>query len=329
MLSINPDELDRKLLSLLQVEFPLTMEPYTKLGLKLGVDGGEVIHRIHRLKTEGLVRQISPVLDGRKLGYLSTLAAMKIPERKLYEAEKIIAGHPEVSHGYEREHDFNVWITLAVPPEVDIEAETRRLASSAGALAVITLPVVKMFKLRVYFNMGGDSGSEEDTVAGTSLLPEKAELSQIDKLTINELQQDLPLIQTPFAAMASRLNMDTDSFLSECQSLLERGIIRRFGASINHLSAGYGANAMTCWVVTPDRVDMAGKKLASLREVSHCYERKTNALWRYNLFALIHSHTRTRCLEIAHEFTLETGFGDYVTLFSTREFKKTRIRYLV
>ena len=129
--------------------------------------------------------------------------------------------------------------------------------------------------------------------------------------------------------MAASLSMDVEQFLAQCRSLQQRGIIRRFGAAINHNRVGFKANAMTCWVVPPDMVDIAGQKLASLREVSHCYERKTSSLWRYNLFAMIHGHTREDCQNIASNISREIGLTDYVLLFSTKEFKKTRSKYLL
>jgi DNA-binding Lrp family transcriptional regulator len=105
--------------------------------------------------------------------------------------------------------------------------------------------------------------------------------------------------------------------------------MRRFGAAINHKQVGFKANAMACWIVPSDMVDDIGRKLASLREVSHCYERKTNPLWSYNLFAMIHGHTREVCQEIASKISDETGIRGYILLFSTREFKKVRIKYQV
>ena len=142
-------------------------------------------------------------------------------------------------------------------------------------------------------------------------------------------QQDLSLIPEPFLAMAGRADMNAEQFLARCRSLQQRGIMRRFGASINHNRVGFKANAMTCWVAPPDAVDVAGRKLASLREVSHCYERKTNPLWQYNLFAMIHGHNKEACREIASKVSDEIGLNDCVMLFSTREFKKARIKYLV
>lgn len=327
---MNLDSIDRKLLNLVQREFPLTEEPYADLGQRLGIDGDEVIHRIEQLKTRGIIRQISPVLDARSLGYQTTLVAMKVAENKLASAERLIGEHPGVSHSYERNHSLNLWFTLAIPPTADMETELQRLTSPIGAEAVLNLPAIRLFKLGVYFDMDGDSQSKVSTISPPDgVLPQQVELSRTDRLIINELQQDLPLIPRPFTAIAASLSMDVEHFLAQCRSLQQRGIMRRFSAAINHNQAGFKANAMTCWVAPPDMVDVAGRKLASLREVSHCYERKTNSRWRYNLFAMIHSHTREACQDIVSNVSREIGLTDYVLLFSTKEFKKTRNKYLV
>ncbi len=324
------DSIDKKLLNLVQAEFPLTREPYADLGLQLGIDRDEVIHRIEQLKAKGVIRQISPVLDARSLGYQTTLVAMRVAESQLDGAEQLIVKHPGVSHGYERDHYFNLWFTLAIPAGVDIESELEQLTSPIGAEATLALPAVKVFKIGAYFDMAGDGQVTAGAVAQRSrILPQQVKLSPTDRLVINELQQDLPLVPTPFTAMAARLSMDVEHFLARCQSLLRRGIMRRFGASINHIRAGFKANAMACWVAPPDTVEIVGRKLALLPEVSHCYERKTNPLWQYNLFAMIHGHTRQTCQEIANQVSREVGVADYVLLFSTKEFKKTRTKYLV
>ncbi len=322
------DNSDRKLLNLVQTEFLLTPEPYSDLGQRLGTGGDEIIQRTAHLKKMGIIRMLGPVINARSLGYHSTLVAMRVAEARLEKAEQVIAAHPGVSHGYEREHSFNVWFTLAVPQASDIGSELEWLISSTGAEAAFSLPAVKMFKIGAYFDLSEGGGKAQ------SALPHRAparevELSKTDRLIINELQQDLPLTPTPFNDMAEKTGMDLEQFLAGCRSLLQRGVIRRFSASINHNHAGFTANAMTCWVVPPDRVDIIGNKLASLKEVSHCYERKTNPLWQYNLFAMLHGRSREVCQEIADRISRETGLPDYAQLYSTKEFKKTRVKYLV
>ena len=323
------DSIDKKLLSLLQTKFPLTKKPYAELGLSLGIAEDEVIQRIGQLKVNGLIRQISPVFDAGSLGYRTTLVAMRVAETQLGKAAELVSKHPGVSHAYKRDHHFNLWFTQAVPATVEIEAELQRLASAVSAEIVFSLPALKLFKLRTYFGSDEDGKPAADTSIADGTISQGVQLSPVDRRVINELQQDLPLISRPFAEMAARLGMDEEKFLALCRSLLSRGIMRRFGASINHRRAGFAANAMTCWVVPAEKVEITGKKLASLREVSHCYERKTNRLWRYNLFAMIHGHTREECQEIAAKVSAETGFTDYALLFSTKEFKKTRVKYLV
>lgn len=324
------DDIDRKLLNLVQLEFPLTVEPYAELGVPLGIGGGEVIRRIEQLKTAGIIRQIGPVIDARSLGYRTTLVAMRVNESQLDKAAQVIVEHPGVSHAYERDHHFNFWFTLTIPPATDPATELKRLTGPVGAEAVFALPALKLFKLRVYFAMGDESQSaaEMETPPG-EILRTTVELSWLDRLVINELQQDLPLVTQPFTDISDRLGMAVENLLARCRWLKQRGVMRRFGAAINHKRAGFQANAMTCWVAPPDMVDAVGHRLAALREVSHCYERKTNPLWQYNLFAMVHEHSREMCQQLADKVSAETGLGDCVMLFSTREFKKVRVKYQV
>ncbi|HEY81873.1 MAG TPA: Lrp/AsnC family transcriptional regulator [Dehalococcoidia bacterium] len=323
------DIIDRKLLNLLQAEFPLAAKPYDALGRRLGIGQDEVTSRIARLKVKGLIRQIGPVFDAASLGYKTTLVAMRVAKTKLDRAAQLITEHPGVSHAYERDHYFNLWLTLAAPATADMEAELEKLATATAAETAFSLPALRLFKLRVYFSLDGDGEPATDAETPGGITPQQAQLSTVERQIINELQQDLPLIPQPFAEMASRLGMDEETFLARCQELLSRGVMRRFGAALNHRRAGFAANAMTCWIAPPEKVASAGRKLASLREVSHCYERKTNPLWRYNLFAMAHGKTKEECREAMAKVSAEMGLDDYVMLFSTRELKKTRLRYLV
>jgi DNA-binding Lrp family transcriptional regulator len=322
------DMSDRKLLNQIQTAFPLTGEPFAELARLLGTGADEVTGSIARLKEAGVIRLIGPVLDSGSLGYQTTLVAMRVKEANLERAEEVIAGHPGVSHGYEREHRFNVWFTLALPAASDIETELQKLTYATGADIALSLPAVKTFKIGAYFDMDVD-GQTAPAAHREGLPTRRVELSGADRLIINELQQDLALVPAPFSLMAERAGMDLEQFLAGCRSLQERGIMRRFSASINHRNAGFTANAMSCWAVSTDKLDMAGQKLASMKEVSHCYQRKTNRRWHYNLFAMIHGRRRERCREIAEKVSHQTGLSNYALLYSTKEFKKTRVRYAV
>ncbi len=320
------DAAPRQLLGLLQSGFPMSHEPYADLGAKLGIGGDDVISLIREMKTAGTVRQISPVLDARKLGYQSTLVALMVNKDLLTGAERYIAAHPGISHGYEREHQFNIWVTLSVPPGADLQAELEDLSSHTGAESIFALAAVRVFKLRTNFGADEDAG-RDSCIQEDNYLPGPVALSPADRKIINLLQRDLPLCHDPFAPLAAALEMSVPSLLSVCRSLLRRGIIRRYGASINHYNAGYKANAMTCWAVPTGQVDLIGRRMAGLRQVSHCYERETNKLWHYNMFAMVHSQSKAACLSVIEKICGDIDISDYVALFSTREFKKTRILY--
>ncbi len=274
-------------------------------------------------------RGIGPVLEARKLGFQTTLVAMSIPSEKLKKAEKIIAAHPAVSHAYEREHRLNLWVTFAAPAQTDIESEINQLAVAIESSESFSLPALKVFKIGAYFGMGNDSDDSEETLPGQQpgALPGRIELTTQEKLVLNVLQQDLSLIHKPFSNMADGAELNVDAFLSVCESLLERGILRRYSASINHRNAGYRANAMTCWLAPSAVVEKAGNEMSKMRQVSHCYERKTHALWPYNLYSMSHARSRETCNELIGELSRRTGLDKYLVLFSTREFKKTRIKY--
>ena len=319
---------ESRLLGVLQSGFPLSREPYEDIGVKLGMTGDDVIKEIIELKKNGIVRQISPVLDARKLGFRSTLVAMKVEAPRIKRAEKYLVTHPGISHGYERKHEFNIWVTLSVPAGTNVQAEVSDISARSGAQAVISLPATRIFKLRTNFSHVDDTSDVEDFSKGSGL-PGRARLSQVDRDAINGLQHDLPLSADPFAPLACGIGMDVEKMLRHSRSLLHRGIIRRYGAAINHHLAGYRANAMTCWDAPADKVDELGRLLASGRHVSHCYERETVDSWHYNLFAMVHSRDRTTCLRAIEKMAAITGLTDYVALFSVKEFKKTRIQYRV
>jgi len=321
--------IDQKILELLQTDFPITSKPYVEIGKQLGISENDVIARISEHKATGLVRQIGPVVDAASLGYKTTLVAMNVPEAELGKASDLINQHPGISHAYKRAHHFNFWYTLALPGSIDADAEVQKIADKVGADEAFSLPALKIFKLRAYFAMTAGDRTEFDSSNNGSSKNDQIDLTEADRAVINALQQELPLISQPFADMATQANMTEDEFLAVASSLLSRGVFRRYGAAVNHHKAGFAANAMTCWIAPPEKVDEAGEKLASLRAVSHCYERKTNPAWSYNIFAMIHAHTKEECQQIVDNMCKEIGLSDYLMLFSTQEFKKIRTKYLV
>jgi DNA-binding Lrp family transcriptional regulator len=326
------DNIDKSLLDVIQSEFPLCREPFTELGKELGIKDVEVMRRVEKLKAAGIIRMIGPVFNPGMLGYQTTLVAMKVPNSRLDETARIMATHPMVSHCYLRDHDFNLWFTMAFPTEDNMDDKVLKLDKILKAEATVNLPAVKMFKIGAFFGLGtAKNHTAKKGHISASPAGKRLNLSPTDRRVINELQQDLHLTSQPFDFMSSNLSMTVDELLSTCETLMELRIMRRYSASVNHHSIGFAANAMTCWQVPSDMVEQAGKTIAQFPEVSHCYQRRTGTLWPYNLFAMIHAGTRGECQALAHQMSLEAGLDDgkSIILFSTKEIKKTRIQYLV
>jgi DNA-binding Lrp family transcriptional regulator len=148
-----------------------------------------------------------------------------------------------------------------------------------------------------------------------------------DKKIIGLLQDDMPMDPRPFAIMADQVGITEEQFLSRVKSMVDSGIIRRFGATLHHQKAGFSANAMVAWIVPDSKVEEAGRIMAGFREVSHCYQRVTQGDWKYNVYTMIHGNSRDECREIARRISKNTGINEYAVLFSEKEFKKTSMEY--
>ena len=148
------DELDRKLLNLIQDDFPLVPEPYQALGEGLGLSGAAVLERLRRLTAQGVIRRLGPVFESRKLGYQGTLCAMTVPAQRLEEVAGVINAFPGVTHNYLREHRLNVWFTvLAAGPEALAEILTQ-IQARTGIQEIMELPAEKVYKIKVKFDAG-------------------------------------------------------------------------------------------------------------------------------------------------------------------------------
>jgi DNA-binding Lrp family transcriptional regulator len=152
-------------------------------------------------------------------------------------------------------------------------------------------------------------------------------LSEMDKKVILALQRDLEICPQPFLEVAEALEMGEEELLAAIRSLIERGYIRRFGATLRHQQSGYEANALVAWAVPGADLSRIGKLLAAQRAVTHCYARRPAPTWPYNLYTMIHGRTMDECVKIAAEMAAETGIDDYEMLFSETELKKTTMRY--
>ena len=324
------DLLDRQILNVIQSRFPLTEEPYQAVGEEVGLTAEEVMERIRKLRRQHVVRQISAIFDTRRLGYKTSLVACRYPPEQLHKSALVINRHPGVSHNYAREgHDYNLWFTLAVPAYEDLDETVAEMTRRTGATGYRMLPTIRFFKIGVNFDMVTQEG------AAFTYNPDNKDWNKVEPVTdfeiraIRELQEDLALEPRPFDEMARRLEMTPGELFELAADLQRRGAMRRYSAVLHHRRAGFKANAMSVWHVPPERGEEVGAILASSPWISHCYERPTFPDWPYAHFGMIHATTTEKCHAVAEELSRQTGISDYLLLFSTREYKKTRVRYFV
>ena len=315
-----------ELLYQMQHAFPLTQRPFRELADTLGSSEEAVMDAVRQLKEERIIRQTSAIFDTKRLGYKSSLVAFKVPEEKIEDAAKIINAHPGVSHNYLRNHDYNIWFTMAVAPDtaLGLEKTIDILKERSGAEDAIILPTLKMFKIKVQMDTTGKRAKKEKVHKAAhkeiDLTPEHIEV-------IKALQKDIDIVAEPFADITEVLGITHEKLFEIATELKESGVMRRFATILNHRKAGFGANAMSVWSVPEEKGEEIGRQLAEFSAVSHCYLRPRYENWPYNLFAMVHAKTQEECDTLIEEMAQETGLKEYGKLYSTREFKKQRLVY--
>jgi siroheme decarboxylase len=325
------DEFDKKLLDTMQGRFRIVPRPYAEVATLLGVEEETVLTRVRELIEQRIIRQVTPIFDTRALGYQSMLVAAKVDPEHPWRPAKIVNDHPGVSHNYLRNHEFNMWFTIAVERDspLGLDGTLDVLKAQTGAESVRQLPTLKLFKIRMDLEMSGDT----ETLAKSAQIVEPVDIEpqpydERDKAVIRATQGDLPVVSEPYADAARELGMPVDDLIAHLEGMVERGLLRRVAAILFHRRAGFSANGMGVWKVPADQVLEAGRRMAAFRGISHCYERPTYADWPYQLFTMAHGRSKEECDAILDAVRDEVGcIEDRATLYSSTEFKKVRLLY--
>ncbi len=315
-----------ELLYHIQKEFPLSPQPFNEIAKRFDVDEEEIISMLKDEKAKGVIRQISAIFDTKKLGYKSSLVAFRIDSDDIDDAVKFLNAHPGISHNYERDHDFNIWFTIAIDPEsrLGLDKTVEILAKLTKAKEYIKLPTLKLFKIAVKLDTTGKNEKKE-RVKKSKVIDIK--LTPLHRKVIELAQNDIDIKSEPFKEITEKLDISYDTFFNILKELKDSGMMRRYAAILNHRKAGFNANAMVVWDVDEDIAEGEGKKAAAFSAVSHCYLRPKYPSWPYNLFTMIHGKTKDDTNEVIESIAKEIKFNSYRPLYSTREFKKVRVKY--
>ena len=324
------DDLDRRLLNLMQGRFRLVPRPYAEVAREAQITEDEALARVSRLVDERIIREVTPIYDTRALGYSSMLVAAKIDPEHPHRAARVVNSHPGVSHNYLRDHDFNLWFTIAVEPDsrLGLEGTLDVLQWLTGAGSIRQLPTLRLFKIRMDLEM--EKGTEALASAAEAAEPAETEPQPYDErdvAVIRATQGHQPIVAEPYAEPAARLGMPVEGLLAHMEGMVERRLLRRVAAILFHRRAGFSANGMGVWKVPEEEILETGKRMAAVRGISHCYQRPTYPDWPYSVFTMAHGRSKEECDAILDSIAEMTGIEERATLYSSTEFKKVRLLY--
>ncbi|MGB7587187.1 MAG: Lrp/AsnC family transcriptional regulator [Solirubrobacterales bacterium] len=326
------DDADKRLMNLLQSNFPLDPEPFALVAAQAGMELSDVLARTQRLLDERIIREITPIFDTRALGYDSMLVAAKVDGENPQRAAAAVNAHPGVSHNYLRTHDFNLWFTIAVPPDskLGLGGTLEVLMRETGAESMRQLPTLTLFKINMNLEM--EKGTDALAAPVEAAPPRELEAQSYggdDIALIRAAQGPMKAIERPYDGAAAELGIDTEELLAALGRMVDRKLLRRVAAILYHRRAGFSANGMGVWKVPETEILETGSRMASFRGISHCYQRPTYDDWPYSVFTMAHGRSKEECDAILDSIAAECEIGpdDRAILYSSTEYKKIRLRY--
>jgi len=326
------DETDKRLMNLLQSRFPLDPEPFALVAGEADLELDDVLGRTQRLLDGRIIREITPIFDTRALGYDSMLVAAKVDSENPQRAARMVNAHPGVSHNYLRTHDFNLWFTIATPPDskLGLKGSIEALMEETGAISMRELPTLVLFKINMNLEMeGGTDALEAAVEAAPPRELEAQPYDATDEAIIKTLQGPMKAVERPYDEAAAELGMTTEELLDRLRGMVDRKILRRVAAILYHRRAGFSANGMGVWKVPEDQILEVGGIMAATRGVSHCYQRPTYDDWPYSVFTMAHGRSKEECDAVLDSIAEKCDMGpdDRSTLYSSTEYKKIRLHY--
>ncbi|MGH2924023.1 MAG: Lrp/AsnC family transcriptional regulator [Solirubrobacterales bacterium] len=327
------DDADKRLMNLLQSRFPLAERPFDAVAAEAGLDLDDTLARTQRLLDGRIIREITPIFDTRALGYSSMLVAAKVDSEHPQRAARIINSHPGVSHNYLRTHEFNLWFTIATPPdsELGLAGTLEALQRLTGAESIRQLPTLVLFKINMNLEMEGGTDAlaaqAADAVPPRELEPQPYD--DRDVAVIGALQGPMEAVERPYDDAAAEAGVSTPELLEHLGGMVDRRLLRRVAAILFHRRAGFSANGMGVWRVPEEKIMETGARMAAVRGISHCYQRPTYPDWPYSVFTMAHGRSKEECDAILDGIAGEHDLhgDDRAVLYSSTEYKKVRLHY--
>ncbi|QLG49233.1 Lrp/AsnC family transcriptional regulator [Natrinema halophilum] len=344
---VDLSERERAVVNAFQGGFPVVERPFEPAADAMcdrgvDIDAHELLETVRTLDERGVLSRFGPLVNAQEIGGAATLVAMHAPEDRFDEIVELVNDHREVAHNYEREHPhLNVWFVVSVADEDRVEGVLAEIEAETGQ-ETHNLPKREEFRVEAKFYVDGPlDGGRDDEEAGIDLThlgptvapTDESALSPAERDLVLEVQDGLPLTETPYGDVADAIGQEPEWVLETITRFERDGKIRRIGVVPNHYALGYTENGMTVWNVPDELVPEVGPDVASLPFVTHCYRRPRHEdVWPYNFFAMTHgrneAESKRRIEQVRRTMADHWNVtdDDWDTLFSTNILKKTGIR---
>jgi len=327
------DDVDARLVDGYQSGFPVAERPFRAVAADLGIDEGDALDRVERLREMGIFRRFGAVLNPPVIGS-STLAAVKAPEDRFEAVAETINGIRQVNHNYRRDHEWNMWFVVTASSRENRDAIIDDVEAETG-LDVLVLPMLTDFYIDLEFPVVNTDRFARESVAGTEASATRisedaaADLGDLDRRLLLEIQDGFPLSATPYRDIAAAVDADVADVLAAIEGLRTDGCIKRIGCVVNHVVTGFDANCMVVWDVPDDELDARGEAVGELPYVTLCYHRPRRPAqdWPYNLFTMIHGREADAVDEQVDELATDYLPVEHERLYSTETLKQTGARY--
>lgn len=318
----NDETVSTEIVNAIQSGFPVVEKPFHEIGENLGMSGENLMAAIRSMLERGLLRTFGPVFDPIRLGYVSTLVAAHIDQDRVAELSSVMLEIREVTHNYLRDHELNLWFTITALNCEVIDSIIKQVEKFPGVKNILNLPAVRIYKIRAVFGTSEYFEAEQSTG-----LPEMLILDDNDKMLVRKMQENFPIHERPYRLIAEKAGMSEEEALTRISRMVEKKVIRRFGARVNHRRAGYISNCLGAW--RGDDIDVAGVDFSRLPFVSHCYRRMPHNDWPYELYTMIHAVSNNDLKDKQNEMRSLAPHLKPVFMKSLYELKKTTMKYFL
>ncbi len=324
------DETDAALLREIQRGVPVDHRPFAVLGERVGMSEQECLERIGRLKASLAIRQLCAIFNPRALGYQRSLVAMRVAPARIAEAAGIIGRHPGVSRIDQRNDPFNLWFTIALPPDEALQQVASLLHGLAKSEETLILPTLRLYTI----GLKSELPSQELVLEHQEALDEEGRrvasrlpLTEQDLRFIRAMQEDLPLLELPYAVWAEQAEATEQDLVAWVKRMERLGGLHRIAAIVQEHPAPALANAMVAWKIPEDEIDAVGEQVAGFREAHACSRHPAFPNWPYPLLAMVDAETQAACESVAKRVAARLSAYPCKILFATRTYQQVRVKY--